>query len=143
MIKKELGKDYPLEAREQFLRNVCDGQESVSYSRSFSPEELAEQRELLTEASIKLADIEEAKKSAIADFKQQAKEFVEQKQTAIQNLRTKSETVTEECFKVIDEETRMVGFYNKKGDLVSSRPAFSSELNRTIFMEIRKEGTNN
>lgn len=143
MIEKELGKDYPLEEREQFLRNTCDGTEEVSYSRVFTPGELAEQREMLTEASIKLADIEDEKKAAMEIFKEQAKPFQEQKKKAIDNLRTKAETVTEECFKYFDEETRMVGFYNRQGNLVSSRPAFPNEMQKTMFQVLRKDGTNN
>ena len=143
MIKKELGKEYPIEDREDFLRNICDGSEEISYSRVFSPEELAKQRELLTDASIKLADIAEEKKAAMAEYKEQEKPFLEQKAKAIENLRTKAETVTEECFKVLDEDTKMVGFYNQNGDLVSSRPAFPNELQKTIFTELRREGTNN
>lgn len=44
MIEKELGKEYSLKEREQFLSNTCDGTEEVSYSRMFTPEELSEQR---------------------------------------------------------------------------------------------------
>ncbi len=131
MIKKEYGKEYALEEREQFLRNTCDGTEEVSYMRTFTPEELAKQRELLTDASIMLADIE------------QAKPYVEQKKKAIENLKAKAETVVEECFKYFDEETMMVGFYNAEGNLVSSRPAFHNEMQKTVFAEIRKTGTDN
>ena len=143
MIAKEYGKDLAIEAREEFLRNTCDGTEEVSYSRVFSPEELAKQRELLTDASIRLADIEEEKKQAMADFKEQAKPYAEQRAKAIQNLRTKAETVTEVCYKYFDEETSMVGFYNREGNLVSSRPAFPNEMQKTMFQVLRKEGTNN
>ena len=142
MIAKEYGKDLAIEAREEFLRNTCDGTEEVSYSRVFSPEELAKQRELLTDASIRLADIEEEKKQAMADFKEQAKPYAEQRAKAIQNLRTKAETVTEVCYKYFDEETNMVGFYNREGNLVSSRPAFPDEMQKTMFQVLRKEGTN-
>ena len=143
MIEKELGKDYSLEEREEFLRNTCDGTEQVSYSRVFTPEELAKQRELLTDASIKLADIEEQKKDVLSKYKEQAKPYAEQRAKAIDNLRTKSETVTEECFKFFDEDTKMVGFYNKEGHLVSSRPAFPNEMQKTMFQELRKNGTDN
>ena len=143
MIAKEYGKDLAIEAREEFLRNTCDGTEEVSYSRVFSPEELAKQRELLTDASIRLADIEEEKKQAMADFKEQAKPYAEQRAKAIQNLRTRAETVTEVCYKYFDEETNMVGFYNREGNLVSSRPAFPNEMQKTMFQVLRKEGTNN
>ena len=142
MIEKELGKEYSLEEREQFLSNTCDGTEEVSYSRVFTPEELAKQRELLTDASIKLADIAEEKKAAMDAFKEQAKPYEEQKNKAIENLRTKAETVTEECFKYFDEDTKMVGFYNKEGNLVSSRPAFPNEMQKNMFQVLRKEGTN-
>ena len=142
MVKKELGKDYSLEEREQFLSNTCDGTEDVSYSRVFTPEELAKQRELLTDASIKLADIDEEKKKSMDEFKEKAKPYIEQRTNAINNLRTKSETVTEKCYKYFDEETNMVGFYNKEGNLVNSRPAFPNEMQKTIFQSLRKEGTN-
>lgn len=59
MLDKELGKEYPEEQREQFLKDNCDDIQEVSYSKSFSPEELAKQREDLTDAAIKLADIED------------------------------------------------------------------------------------
>lgn len=142
MIKKELGKEYSLEEREEFLSNTCDGTEDVSYSRVFTPEELAKQRELLTDASIKLADIDEKKKAAMDDFKEQVKPYAEQRTKAINALRTKSEAVTETCYKFFDEETMMVGFYNKEGNLVSSRPAFQNEMQKTMFADLR-EGTNN
>jgi hypothetical protein len=142
MIEKELGKDYSLEEREEFLSNTCDGTEEVSYSRVFTPEELAKQRELLTDASIKLADIDEKKKAAMDQFKEQAKPFAEQRTKAINALRTKSETVTEKCYKFFDEETKMVGFYNKEGLLINSRPAFQNEMQKTVFADM-KEGTNN
>lgn len=142
MIEKEYGKHLPMEERADYLRNTCDGTEEVSYSRVFTPEELAKQRELLTDASIKLADIDEEKKAAMDSFKEQAKPYVEQKRKAIENLRTKAETVTEECFKYFDEETKMVGFYNKEGNLVSSRPAFPNEMQKTMFQVLRKDGTN-
>ena len=143
MIEKEYGKHLPMEERADYLRNTCDGTEEVSYSRVFTPEELAKQRELLTDASIKLADIDEEKKAAMDAFKEQAKPYVEQKNKAIENLRTKAETVTEECFKYFDEDSKMVGFYNKEGNLVSSRPAFPNEMQKTMFQVLRKDGTNN
>jgi hypothetical protein len=143
MIEKEYGKHLPMEERADYLRNTCDGTEEVSYSRVFTPEELAKQRELLTDASIKLADIDEEKKAAMDAFKEQAKPYIEQKNKAIENLRTKAETVTEECFKYFDEDTKMVGFYNKEGNLVSSRPAFPNEMQKTMFQVLRKDGTNN
>ena len=143
MLDRELGKDIALEERAQFLEDNCDAVEDVTYSRAFSPEELAQKREQLTDASIRIADIEEEKKFAMEDFKERLKPLKEQKDEAVNALRDKSQTVTEKCYKFIDEETKMVGFYNSEGNLVNSRPVFQKELEKTIQMELRKTGTNN
>ena len=143
MLDKELGKDIALEERASFLEDNCDAMEEVTYSRAFEPEELALKREQLTDASIKIADIEEEKKEVMDGFKERLKPLQEQKADAIKALRDKSQTVTEKCYKFIDEETKMVGFYNKEGNLVNSRPAFRNELVKTIHMELRKTGTHN
>ena len=143
MLDKELGKDIALEERASFLEDNCDAMEEVTYSRAFEPEELALKREQLTDASIKIADIEEEKKEVMDGFKERLKPLQEQKADAIKALRDKSQTVTEKCYKFLDEETKMVGFYNKEGNLVSSRPAFQRELQKTIQMDIRKNGTSN
>lgn len=115
----------------------------MTYSRVFSPEELAKQRETLTDVSIRIADIEEEKKQVMESFKEKLKPLQTERNEAIENLRSKSKTVTEECFKFLFEEDNMVGFYNREGNLVSSRPAFPNEMQKSIFMEIRKTGTNN
>lgn len=143
MLDKELGKDVALEGRAQFLEDNCDAVENVTYSRAFEPEELALAREQLTDASIKIADIEENKKEVMDAFKKQLEPLNQQKVEAIKALRDKSRTVTEKCYKFLDEDTKMVGFYNKEGNLVSSRPAFQKELEKTIHMELRKTGTHN
>lgn len=143
MLDRELGKDIALEERASFLEDNCDAVEEVTYSRAFEPEELALKREQLTDASIKIADIEEEKKEVMDGFKERLKPLQEQKSEAIKSLRDKSQTVTEKCYKFLDEETKMVGFYNKEGNLVSSRHAFQRELQKTIQMDIRKNGTGN
>lgn len=141
MLSKELCKDSAVEDRKQILKDNCDKVEEVTYSRSLTPEEMAKQREQLTNASIKLADLEEQKKNADDDFKYRMKPYKQEVDAAIKTLRDKSISVTEECYKFLDEETKMVGYYNANGDLINSRPAFPEELQKTIFADMRKTGT--
>ena len=102
---------------------------------------LAKQREQLTEVSIKIADIEEEKKEVVKEFKEQLAPLLEERRVAIDNLKKKSEVVTEPCYKFFDEESSMVGYYNKEGRLVSSRAAFQEEKQKTLFAVMR-DGTN-
>ncbi len=141
MLDSELAKNVPLEDRAQVLEDSCDAVEDVTYSKPFTPEELALKREQLTDASIKIADIEEEKKQVMDGYKEQLKPLQTQKEEAIKALRDKSQTVTEKCYKFFDEDTKTVGFYNKEGNLVNSRPAFKQELQKTIFSAMRKNGT--
>lgn len=141
MLDSELAKNVPLEDRAQVLEDSCDAVEDVTYSKPFTPEELALKREQLTDASIKIADIEEEKKTVMDGYKERLKPLQTQKEDAIKALRDKSQTVTEKCYKFFDEDTKTVGFYNKEGNLVNSRPAFKQELQKTIFSVMRKNGT--
>ena len=134
MLDKELGKDIPQERRAAFLQDNCDGTEEMNYPHIFTPEELAELKERLSDASIALSDIEHEKKMAMNAFKEEAKPYEQICATTIKKLKEKSE--------FIDEESRMVGYYNENGDLVSSRPAYGDELQRNIFQAVRKTGTN-
>jgi len=142
MLEQQIGIKYPVgEERQNYLRNSSDGMETVSYAKPFTPAEMAKQRELLTDASIMLADINEAKKQAMDRFKEEAKEYEEQRKQAIKNLKMKAEVVEEECFKIFDEDDNMVGFYNSEGLLVSSRQAFPNERQKSLFHDFRKTGT--
>lgn len=141
MLDKELAKDIPIAERGDFLRDNCDAVESVTYSRTYTSEELAKQRETLTEVSIKIADIEEKKKEKAKHFKELLEPLVKERTQCVERLKSKSEVVTEDCYKFYDEETNSIGFYNDDGDLVYSRPAFPNEMQKTIYANLRT-GTN-
>ena len=51
-----------------------------------------------------------------------------------------SRTVEEICYKFVDYDERMVGYYNGDGELVKERPARKNELQKTIYREMN--GTN-
>lgn len=87
--------------------------------------------------SIKISDIEEEKAEVVKEYKERLAPLMKERAVAIDNLKKKSETKTEECFKFFDEETKMVGFYNREGQLVNSRPAFPNEMQRTVFQMAR------
>lgn len=123
MLDKEMFNDINLEDRAQYLRDNCDAVEEITYSKSFSSEELAE---------------------AKSHFKELLKPLREQKAVAIENLKKKAQVVTEECCKFFDEETKMIGYYNDEGKLVNSRPAFPNEMRGNLFrINVPKTGTDN
>jgi len=141
-MKRELGKDFQQgEERRQFLADNADAVEKKEYMRHFTPEELLKKKEGLSETCISINDIEEELKEIKKEYAEKLKPLVERKKRVLGELKKKAELVEEDCYKFIDTEAREVGFYNANGDLIESRPAYSEELQTTMFQVIRKTGT--
>lgn len=141
-MDRELGKDYAQgAARREFLANNADSVEKKEYMRHFSPEELLKLKEGLSETCISINDIEEELKAVEQEYSERLKPLLARKKEALEGLKKKAELVEEDCYKFIDTESREVGYYNQNGDLIESRPAYSEELQTTMFQVIRKTGT--
>ena len=141
-MKRELGKDFQQgESRKQFLADNADGIEKKVYMRQYTPEELLKLKESLSETCIKINDIEEELKEIKKEFKERIDPLHEAKKKTLEGLKNKAELVEENCYKFVDDEAREVGFYNENGDLIESRPAYSEELQKTLFSVLRT-GTN-
>jgi len=142
-MQKELGKEYKsAREREAFLKDNCDKVEEKGYMKPFTPEQLQGHKEQLANVSISISEIEAEKKEAAEVFKGQLKPLVESRGQMVSNIKAKAEYVKEICFKFIDQDEKMVGYYNADGDLIESRPATADELQPTIFSLSRKTGTN-
>ena len=143
-MKRELGKDFQQgEARKQFLADNADAVEKKEYMRHFTPEELLKKKESLSETCISINDVEEELKQLKQEYAEKLKPLLETKKRVLGELKKKAELVNEDCYKFIDAEAREVGYYNQNGDLIESRPAYSEELQTTMFQVIRNTGTDN
>lgn len=144
-MQRVLGQDIQnLEERQQFLLDNCDKVvEDMEYHKSFDSEELQQKERDFAKKSIRVASLEEE----ISDFKdkinEELKPLKEETKELLQDIKSKGRMVKEKCYQFLDEEEKMVGFYNSEGLLISSRPATREELQKTVFAELRKEGTKN
>jgi len=137
-MEKHLGKEYSDSERIKFLKDNCDDVQEMDYMRQFAPDELLEMKEELSTVAITMDDLEEEKKDLTSTLNAKIKTQKIRKKRLLKGLKQKSELVTENCFKFIDENTRMVGFYNSEGDLINSRPAMGNELQKSIFSVSRE-----
>lgn len=140
-MKKNLCENLPLNERADFLQNNADDVEMITYMKQFTHEEIGLMKDSLSEISIEMNDIEIEKKDVAATYSEKLKPLVRQKKNLLTNIKQKAILTDEECYKFVDQEEGMVGFYNAIGDLVSSRPIMPSERQKTIF-SINKNGTN-
>lgn len=142
-MQKVLGQDIQdLEERKNFLNDNADAVVEMDYHKSFESDELAQKEREFAQKHVRISILEEK----IQDFKdevnQELKPLKEEANALREDIKTKGRTVHEKVYQILDEEERMVGFYNAEGILVSSRPATRDELQKTIYADLRKEGTN-
>lgn len=148
-MEKSLGKEFSGSKKQQFLKDNCDAVENFGYMKSFTPDEIETLKEGLADTSIAINDINIEKKRQSELFKLQLKPLETEKVETLRKLKEKSEFVTELCYKFVDEDSRIVGYYNSEGDLVSARPMRMEELQKTIKFEsienedLNKTGTEN
>ena len=141
MIEKFLGQEIPEERRWEYLQDNADSVEKIGYTHRFTPEELAQKKEMLSDACIKINDIEMEKKIAMDKFKERLAPYNEDKIKLLNEIKSGSEFIKDaECVKFLYHEEKMAGFYNKLGELVYSRPIMPQEMQKTIFT--LKTGTN-
>jgi hypothetical protein len=140
---KKLGQEFlPGIARKSFLSDNCDCVEK-GYMKKYTPEELVELKNKLSETDIQINDIEDEKKEVVKIFKTKLKPLQGDRQGLLKAIKFKSEFVNDECYKFIDTDTRMVEYYNVEGEMIETRPANADELQRNLFQDIRKNGTEN
>ncbi len=143
-MDRELGKDIEAGARRiDFLESNCDKVEEKGYMKRFTPEQLAQMKENLSETDIQINDVEEEKKEVVKEFKARLDPLSDERKRLLTGLKNKAEYVTEKCYKFVDTDAREVGYYNEEGDLIESRPAFPEEMQGNIFQLGRRTGTNN
>lgn len=140
-MEKELFQDLSLAERKEMLDANADAVEHLGYSRLLPSEEVDALKEQLSSTQIKIEDKQDelAQKSKV--LKDEIKSLKSSRKDITSELKTRSEYVEEDCYKMVDEKRREVGYYNAEGILVYSRPARKEELQKTIFQDIRKTGT--
>lgn len=144
-MEKFLGQEFEdLKEREQYLKDNADTIEDMGYSKPIPSEQIEKLKEQLADASIKKLEQEEAKKTAVQMYNEEIKGYKNTIKDVADKLKSKTTYVKEPCYKMVDAQTRQVGYYNKEGMLVYQRPARMAELQPRLF-ELRpgKTGTEN
>lgn len=140
-MESQLFQDLSLAERKEMLDANADAVEHLGYSRLLPSEEVDALKEQLSSTQIKIEDKQDelAQKSKV--LKDEIKNLKSSRKIITSKLKTRSEYVEEDCYKMVDEKRREVGYYNAEGILVYSRPARKEELQKTIFQDMRKTGT--
>ena len=143
-MEKYIGQDIKdVNLRKIFLSDNADEVVEKTYMKPYSAAELQGKKEDLANVSIKISDIEAKKKAAMEVFKGDLKPLHEEKNILVGNIKAKAELVTEDCYRITDQEAGETGFYNADGNLIEVRPATADEMQGNLFKLVRKTDTDN
>lgn len=139
MINKVLGQEITNpEERRQFLLDNADSVVEMDYHKPFDAEELAQKKTELSEACIRINDLEEDIKQYRESVNEELKPLKTQRQELLEDIKSKGRMVKEKCYCFIEHEEKMACFYNGEGVLVSSRPATRDELKQPTIFQIQR-----
>ena len=140
-MEATLFQDLAVDERKEMLDANADAVERLGYSRLLPSDEVDSLKENLSSVQIKIEDKQEELANKSKALKDEIKSLKMNRKSITTKLKSRSEYVEEDCYKMVDEKRREVGYYNREGVLVYSRPARKEELQKTIFQTLRKSGT--
>lgn len=140
-MESQLFQDLSLAERKEMLDANADAVEHLGYSRLLPSEEVDALKDQLSSTQIKIEDKQDELATKSKALKDEIKGLKMSRKAITTKLKSRSEYVEEDCYKMVDQKRREVGYYNLDGYLVYKRPARKEELQKTIFQAIRKTGT--
>lgn len=124
------------------LEAMADGVENMIYGIQLTDQELADRKTRFTQLAIQEARIADEKKESNESFKARLKPIQAEKSDCLQVIKTSQIEQEGKVYKFIDHTTKMVGYYNERGQLVYTRGANTEELAELTIAHNRRTGTN-
>lgn len=138
-MEKQILSSTPEHEREAIIRDSADFAEELTYPLQLDENDLNELREEFALQAIELDKHDEKLKEAREEHKLNTKPIKKQMASHMQMIRTQVKEVTEKVYLISDQETGMMGYYNKKGQLVRQRPLMQSERQLRIVNKAQNE----
>jgi hypothetical protein len=133
--------DVPANERPQMLEDNCEKVVEKTYIDHWPQTKALTKKNEYIDIQAKIAKLTAEKAQMDAEFKGQIEPLAEQAGILLHNIQQGGELVTGDAYMFVDEEEKAVGFYDKNGHLIESRPATPEELSPTIFRHVSKTGT--
>jgi hypothetical protein len=146
MFDKFILQDVPDEReRLNTLANSADEVSEQEYHIKLSADDLTQRRAEFTKKSLLLRRIEQKKKEHLSEIKQEMKPIKADTDMLASELNTGYARKYGKLYKMIDHESRMVGYYSETGELIETltRPATKDELGQLTIAHSMRTGTNN
>lgn len=134
-----IGQYYDPSFEEMDPKEIKDNLEALAYevveedyTKNLTEEELREKKNFLAEVSIKLAALEAEKKEVMDEFKLKMKVPKSEKDEVLDVIKHRSERRYGKLYKIDDQDTGMMYFFEASGQCVNARPLTQNEKQTKI-----------
>ena len=124
------------------LQGIAVKCETMHYNKPLTPEELSKCKDDLSQIAITRAVYTDELERLKEEFKNKLKPLEMQFKETLSAIKTKSVPTEGELYLVADYESKMMGYYNEEGLLISSRHMLPEER-RMMQLEAGDEFNNN
>ena len=131
-MEERIFQDLDPEARMAEMAKTAVKRECITYRHDFSEEELNEKRKDLADIVTELVDLEEEKKAYTESLNARKKDKEITRNELVGQLKKGGEERTGGCWKYVDYENRVVGYYDADGILVCERDMTPDETQREM-----------
>lgn len=128
-------------ARVALLRKTCKTKESITYSQTLSPTELAEEEKIFARDAMRISQLEDELKQMTSTYKGQINAL---KKTSIERLEVLSNEkrqVYGPVYGIADHVGGRMLFYDENGEMVMSRELHDRERQNSLFIGQEGEET--
>lgn len=132
-MEQKIFQNVDVRQREQYLRDNATAVEKKTFVRHLTPEEVIKLHAEFSQKAVDLSNAEEELQIHRENFKSTAKPIKSEMGQLMKSIRSSSEELTEDVFLLADMEEQMMGYYNKLGELVYSRPLLAQERQFSII----------
>lgn len=120
------------------LQQNADKVEVASYQRPLTEEDINQRREILTENSIKLGDLEEEKKELTKSLKERIDPLRAHNKQILLEIRTKQQKAEGVLYHMANHEDSVMETYDETGEFISSRRLRPEEKQVRMNMSVAK-----
>lgn len=122
-----------IEQRITELKKIAHSESEETYNRTLTESEIEREKTGYVENGIRLRDVELEAKQSADQFKAKKTVIEKEMQEQLERVQNRSKKVFDTLYGVVNPDTRQMQFFDKFGELISTRGLTPDEFNEKMF----------
>ena len=115
------------------LKKICHSESEETYNRTLTDSEIEREKTNYVDNGIRLKDVEVEAKASADSFNAKKTAIKKEMDEQLERVQNRSRKVYDTLYGVANPENRQMEFYDKFGELISSRGLTPDEFNGKLF----------